>query len=240
MNKYGIILGAASGIGNACYKEVVKNYNDYKFILVDKTTIKVREQDSFLNCDLSKRNDVEVILDLIQKIDGSIVFLINSVGYQEDIDIFNLNHEDMFNMYESTVFSIFDIEQKVAMKMIEKKSDNQAIVNITSIHASIIREIANYSSSKAALTMISKELAYKVAENGIRVNCIEPGSTDTPLLRKSLNTEELMKEGAENIPMKRHGEAKEVADLAVFLISDKSKYITGVSIPCDGGLSLII
>ena len=83
-------------------------------------------------------------------------------------------------------------------------------------------------------------MAYQLASCNIRVNCVEPGSIDTPLLRKDLNNNELINEAAMNIPMKRHGKPDEVADLILFLISDHAKYITGESIVIDGGLSLII
>lgn len=113
-------------------------------------------------------------------------------------------------------------------------------MNITSIHTEIIRDIVHYSSAKASMKMITKEFAYKLSSYGIRVNSIEPGSIDTPLLRRDLNSKELIEEASSQIPMKRHGLAEEVADLILFLISDKAKYITGSSIVIDGGLSLII
>lgn len=104
----------------------------------------------------------------------------------------------------------------------------------------IDKTINEKKSSKSAIKMISKELAYQLASCNIRVNCVEPGSIDTPLLRKDLNNNELINEAAMNIPMRRHGKPDEVADLILFLISDHAKYITGESIVIDGGLSLII
>lgn len=143
-------------------------------------------------------------------------------------------------MYNATVKSIFFIEREIIKLMKLTPINNQSIVNVTSIHTEIIRDIVHYSSSKSAIKMISKELAYQLASCNIRVNCVEPGSIDTPLLRKDLNNNELINEAAMNIPMKRHGKPDEVADLILFLISDHAKYITGESIVIDGGLSLII
>ena len=97
-------------------------------------------------------------------------------------------------MYNATVKSIFFIEREVAKLMKKKHVKNQSIVNITSIHTEIIRDIVHYSSAKASMKMITKEFAYKLSSYGIRVNSIEPGSIDTPLLRRDLNSKELIEE----------------------------------------------
>lgn len=240
MSYFGIILGASSGIGNSCYYEMKQVYPECNFIVIDKQKIDVRKNDIFLQVDLGNKNEILDLLTYIEENVHNISFVVNSIGYQEDIDVLSLKYNDIEKMYITTVFSVFEIEQLIIKKMIKNYIPNQSIVNITSIHSSIIREIAHYSSAKAALTMFSKELAYKVAKYNIRVNCIEPGSIITPLLKKSLYSDELLQEGANNIPMLRHGQPEEVAELACFLISEKSKYISGASIPCDGGLSLII
>ena len=240
MTEYAIILGAASGIGKACYKKMVSEYPNISYILVDKEVVNIRDNDKYIKTDLSNNKELEALLKKIDSLNGKIIFLVNSVGYQENIDVLDISKYDMLKMFETTVFSIFKIEQLVLKKMIKYQTNNQSIVNITSIHSNIIREIAHYSSAKAALTMLSKELAYRVAEHNIRINCIEPGSTLTPLLKKDLYNDTLINEAAKNIPMKRHAYPEEIAELAWFLVSEKSKYITGVSIQCDGGLSLII
>lgn len=113
-------------------------------------------------------------------------------------------------------------------------------MNITSIHSHIIREIAHYSSAKAALNMLTREFAYRLSSSNIRVNSVLPGSINTPLLQKDLYNDSLLKEAASQIPLKRHGSPYEVAEVISFLISDKASYITGAEIVVDGGLSLVI
>lgn len=235
----GIIIGAASGIGAAVYKKANEQYPNLKLILLDKKEIKVISANHlFYKIDLAESASLKKFFSEIKRFD--IEFLINTAGYQENVDILEISIDKLKKMQDVTVNSIFLIEQAVAKNMIANKLDNKAIVNVTSIHSKIIREIAHYSSAKAALEMLSRELAYSLSKYNIRVNCVAPGSTDTPLLRKDLYNEELFNKASQNIPLKRHGKPEEIAEVIMFLISEKASYITGTEIIVDGGLSLVI
>lgn len=242
MEKIAVMLGASSGIGYAAYKKIKKEYPNLRIIIIDKQELDLlSEEDLFYKINLSDFDaGQQFIKNKFEDSECPISFLINTVGFQENVSLEEITSEQWDSMYNLTVKSIFFIEREVIKQMKKYPIENQSIVNITSIHAEIIRDIIHYSSSKASLKMVTKELAYKLASNNIRVNSIEPGSIDTPLLRKELNTKELLEEAALQIPMKRHGFPEEVADLILFLISDKAKYITGTNIIIDGGLSLII
>lgn len=91
-----------------------------------------------------------------------------------------------------------------------------------------------YASTKGAVNILAKTLAIELAPFQIRVNAICPVATDTPLLRNQV-TEETMKVMAEGIPMKRLGKAEDMANAALFLCSDLSSYITGITMEVDGG-----
>ena len=236
---YGIIIGAASGIGNAVYKKVVNEYPNLKLLLFDKDEISVESmKHKFYKIDLSKHEMVEKVLKIIENYD--IQFLVNAAGYQENVDILKISYKEWKKMYDVTVTSIFQIEQKVAKNMIGSSLNNKSIINVTSIHSKIIREIAHYSSAKSALEMLSREFAFSLAKYNIRVNTVAPGSTDTPLLRKDLYNDELFNGASKQIPLGRHGKPDEIANVILFLISPKASYITGTEIVVDGGLSLVI
>lgn len=242
MEEIGFLFGAASGIGKATYQKIRNTYPELKLIILDKSPVDLlNKKDEFYQLDLSDFENAKKFIKL--KINNQklvVKFIINTIGYQENVTIDNIDYMQWDKMYNATVKSIFFIEREIIKLMKLTPINNQSIVNVTSIHTEIIRDIVHYSSSKSAIKMISKELAYQLASCNIRVNCVEPGSIDTPLLRKDLNNNELINEAAMNIPMKRHGKPDEVADLILFLISDHAKYITGESIVIDGGLSLII
>lgn len=241
MEKIAIIFGAASGIGKSAYELLKKQYKDLKFILLDKETVMLLDpQDIYYKLDFSNMNEINLFIKKNLTKYKHIKFLINTVGYQEDLNVLNLDQTSWDSMYNTTVKSVFFLEQAVVNIMLKNKISNQSIVNVTSIHSEIIRDIPHYSSSKSALKMLSKELAYKLAVDGIRVNCIEPGSIDTPLLRRSLTNQQEIESAAKNVPMLRHGTPEEVSKLIAFLVSEDASYITGASIVIDGGLSLVI
>ena len=241
METIAIICGAASGIGKSTYNLLKKEYENIKFILLDKKEVELLDdKDVFYNIDFSNIDCINLFIKEFFVEEKQIKFLINCVGYQDDFDVLSLDNYNWDKMYNTTVKSVFFLEQEVSKMMIKNVLNNQTIINVTSIHTEIIRDIPHYSSAKASLKMLSKELAYKLANYGIRINCVEPGSIDTPLLRSSLTTEEQINEAAQNIPLLRHGFPEEVANLIKFLVSDNASYITGTSIAIDGGLSLVM
>lgn len=115
-----------------------------------------------------------------------------------------------------------------------------AILHISSIHAYAVRAGgADYCAAKGGLTNLVETLAIEEAPRGIRVNAIEPGMILTPMNGRALTDAAYRQSLERNIPIGRAGDPAEVADLAVFLASDKARYITGARIVIDGGLSLL-
>lgn len=110
-----------------------------------------------------------------------------------------------------------------------------AIVNVTSIAGTQIHPFAGaaYAVSKAGLSALTRELAFELAESGVRVNAVSPGEIATSIL--SPGTDELVEQ---QVPMKRMGSPKEVAEVVTFLCSQKSSYINGAEIPINGGQHL--
>lgn len=143
-------------------------------------------------------------------------------------------------MYTITVYASVVLSQRFAKRFIKNWFLNGRILNITSIHSEIIREIPHYSSAKAALKMRSKEFSHALKDYNITVNCIAPGAILTPLLQKDLSTPELCKNAANLVPLSRLWTVQEVADLALFILSPSSSYVTWSEFVIDGGLSLVI
>ncbi|KQN20645.1 short-chain dehydrogenase [Sphingomonas sp. Leaf33] len=114
------------------------------------------------------------------------------------------------------------------------------ILHISSIHAYAVRAGgADYCAAKGGLTNLVETLAIEEAPRGIRVNAIEPGMILTPMNDRAMKDVSYRRSLERNIPMGRAGDPAEVADLAVFLASDRARYITGARIVIDGGLSLL-
>lgn len=116
------------------------------------------------------------------------------------------------------------------------KKAKGAIVNVTSIAGSQVHPFAGaaYAVSKAGLSALTRELAFELAESGVRVNAVSPGEIETSIL--SPGTDEFVEH---KVPMKRLGSPQEVAEVVVFLCSDKSSYVSGAEIPINGGQHLL-
>ena len=116
---------------------------------------------------------------------------------------------------------------------------NFSIINISSVHESIpMPYSAPYSASKGGMEMLTKNIALEVAEKGIRINGIAPGSINTPMNKDIMEDPQKKKQEEEKIPMRRIGEPEEIAKVAFFLASTDASYITGTTVYVDGGLTL--
>ena len=96
-----------------------------------------------------------------------------------------------------------------------------------------------YSGSKSALVGMARNMAIDLMGKKIRVNCVLPGTTDTPMIRTANVTEEQLAETAKQFPMKRFAQPEEIAHAIIYLLSDASSYVTGTELVVDGGYSIV-
>jgi glucose 1-dehydrogenase len=116
-----------------------------------------------------------------------------------------------------------------------------SIINITSVHEEIPNEGSPaYCAAKGGLRMVTRTMALELAPKGVRMNNIAPGMIKTPMTVSALLDAETSEQAEAKIPMGRAGEQQEIANLALFLASDESSYVTGSSYFADGGLMLSI
>ena len=123
-----------------------------------------------------------------------------------------------------------------------KKAKNSSIINVASINS--IRGVKNmlaYATSKSAIISFTASLALDLTKNKIRVNAVAPGAIETPMLasfKKDLSLKRYQKRMRENHPIGRVGKPKEVANVIYFLASESASFMTGLTIPVDGGRSI--
>lgn len=229
-----LVVGGNSGIGKAIV--CILDLHGHDVTICDKDISEdLRKKYRCYQMDLRDTDSVESFSNSVLPKLG-INNLVYSAGYQENVDILELDNASWENMFRVNVGSAFSISKVIAENIIKERKGT--LVYISSIHGEIIREIPHYSAAKAAQNMMMKEFAYRLAESGGRAFSIAPGSIDTPLLRRDLYTDALFSEGENNIPMKRHGSPDEVAKLFYSLWA--IEYLTGTVVTIDGGLSLII
>lgn len=193
--------------------------------------------------DVTKEEEIKAMVEKTIEKFGALDVQVNNAGYEGlSIPVDEQTVENMMNVYNVNVFGPL-YGMKYALKQM-KKQKSGAIVNITS-QGSVTgaATMSAYVSSKHAAFGIAKCAALEVAEMGIHINCIGPGPIDTPMMTKlekqalgeNVSKEEAMKIFAASYPDKRYCRPEEVADLALFLASDKSSHITGSLVTMDGG-----
>ena len=168
----------------------------------------------------------------IQKL-GGLDILVNNAGVTKDTLAIRMNLEEWNQVINVNLTSSFLLSQQAIKCMI--KSKKGSIINISSVvgHTGNAGQV-NYSSSKAGLVAMSKSLAREYAKKNVRVNCISPGfiESDMTSILKDDQKEMLLK----NIPMAKMGTGEDIANIAMFLASNLSGYITGETIHVNGGM----
>ena len=218
-NKVVVITGASRGIGKSLM---------LKFQSEGAQVLGLSSKDY----DLSTREDIKSLashLAGLPKID----ILINNAGINKIDDIEDISLNDYDNIMRVNVEAPFLLSQAVIPKMIENKSGR--IINITSIFGHCTKEQRmSYTTSKYALSGMTKTMSVELAPHNIIVNSVAPGFTETDLTRQVLG-QTGMEEVSEQIPMKRLAQPREIADVVMFLASDNNSYLTGQNIIVDGG-----
>ncbi|MBN1409804.1 MAG: 3-oxoacyl-[acyl-carrier-protein] reductase [Spirochaetales bacterium] len=242
--KNAIVTGGARGIG----KEIVMAYlaegaSVYIIDLMDSEFLPEMEEAAkkngctvkFKKGDVSDEEGITNVLKEIIEEAGTIDILVNNAGITRDGLLMRMAAEDWEKVLKINLTSAFLISKVMVRHMLKQKKGS--IINMASVvGVGGNAGQANYSASKAGLIGFSRSVAKEVASKNVRVNAIAPGYIITDMTAK---LPEQAREAFLNvIPMNRGGEPKEVADIAVFLASDLSSYVTGQVIRVDGGMSI--
>lgn len=244
-----IVTGAESGIGAACAaalgalgdRVAVCYFGDEA--AAGTSCEHVREaggEAMAVQCDVADEDAVDRAFAQVETAWGEAEVLINSAG----LNMAGVPVRDMalaqWNRMLATDLTGAFLTSRRFLTGRGQTAGQAAIVHISSIHAFAVRAGgADYCAAKGGLTNLIETLAIEEAPRGVRVNAIEPGMILTPMNARAQADRAYRATLERNIPLGRAGEASEVADLAVFLASDKARYITGARITIDGGLSLM-
>jgi len=241
-NKTALITGASKGIGKAIselYAEnganIILNARDREQAekLAENLKNKYNVEVNLAIFDISNYEEVKLGFRDILKYTKKIDIVVNNAGILESSLIGMLTKDKIERIYATNVYSIYYILQYASRIMSRNKSGS--IINLTSIMGINGAEGQSaYAGSKAAVVGITKSLAKELASNNIRVNAIAPGFIDTDMT-KNLDTNKY-EERVASIKMGKVGKPEDVANVALFLASDLSSYVTGQVIGVDGGM----
>ncbi len=175
----------------------------------------------------------EKLIDEIVKDFGTLDIVVNNAGITRDTLLMRMSEQQWDDVMHTNLKSIFNISKFAIKPMM--KARNGVFINLSSI-VGINGNAgqANYSASKAGIIAFTKSLAKELGSRNIRANTIAPGFIETEMTGEL--SEEIRKSWEQAVPLKRAGSTEDVANLAVFLASDMSSYITGQTIQVCGGL----
>jgi|TARA_B100001057_G_C22673803_1_gene881011 NAD(P)-dependent dehydrogenase (short-subunit alcohol dehydrogenase family) len=238
-NKNVLITGAGKGIGESCVSNCIQN-GGYVFALIksnkDNKKFSKNKKIKIYNGDVRNKKLILKIFDDSKKIKRPINCIINNAGLRFRKKFLKINEKELKEIFDVNYLSIFHILQ-IFSKFVIKKKIKGSIVNISSIVGKLgFKELSGYAASKGALTALTKSYAVEMSEYGIRANTISPGFIKTSFYEKfKKDKKKLYKWTLSRVPQKRWGNPSEIAELASFLLSNKSNYINGEDISIDGG-----
>jgi NAD(P)-dependent dehydrogenase (short-subunit alcohol dehydrogenase family) len=232
-----LITGAAGGIGSL----IAKAYKEAGYLVVgiDRNKPNHNFLDKYYNTDINRIVEDEVYFSewktKFHEEIKNLNVLINNAAIQILGTVDELTHSDWHETFNVNLTAPF-MFSKLFLDMLEK--NNGCIINISSIHAKMTKpRFVAYATSKAALVGLTQSLAVDLG-GGVRVNSISPAAIETEMLQEGFKDNE---EGYEQLksfhPTKTIGKPEDVAELSLFLSSDKAKFITGANFEIDGGIS---
>ncbi len=252
--KVAVITGGASGIGEATARLFVEE--GARVVIADVNSEKgeelahnLGEAAVFQKTDVSQSQQVESLVKLAIDHFGDLNIMFNNAGIsgaQHD-RFLDDPFEDFDKVIGVNLYGVIKGSQFAARHMV-KRGGGGVILNNASI-AGVLpgHALLSYRTSKAGMIMASKSMAIDLAEYNIRVNCLVPGHIRTPLNAYTVPgmtpeqnqriREALAPVWDSNQPLKRHGQPKDVAQVALFLVSDRSAQVTGITMPVDGGIT---
>ncbi|MEO1654047.1 MAG: 3-oxoacyl-[acyl-carrier-protein] reductase [Bacteroidota bacterium] len=238
--KNALITGASKGIGKAIAQRFAEQGANVAFTYLSSVE-KAQALEQALSASGAKvkgyRSDAsvhtaaeELVKNTLEDF-GRIDIVVNNAGITKDGLLMRMSEENWDRVIEVNLKSVFNLTKSVMRQMMKQRAGS--IINITSVVG--IRGNAgqaNYAASKAGIIGFTKSIALELGTRNIRSNAIAPGFIETEMTEELANKADWLK----NIPLQRGGLPEEVADCAVFLASDMSKYITGQVLQVDGGM----
>jgi len=248
-DKVAVITGAGSGIGRTT--AILFSREGAKVAIVDidrrmgEETAGIIEKKGgkaiFIPADITDPQQVKSMVDRVMHTYGKIDILVNNAGIYHQADIVNTTEEVWDKIMNVNLRAAFLCCKHSIPEMI--KSGGGTIVNVSSEAGIVaIKNQIAYNVSKAGLISLTKSLAVDFAPQNIRVNCVCPGTTETPLvtaaLSKQKDPEKARREVEKARPANRLGKSEEIAYGILYLASDESPYATGAVLSIDGGYTI--
>jgi len=247
--KVAIVTGAGSraeGIGNGRAAAILFAREGAKVLLVDQHREAAAATQAMITAeggeaavfvaDITRSAECRALVDEAVRRWGRLDILDNNVGIGGRGSVVDMDEAQWEQMMKVNVTSMMLTSKHAIPAMI--RSGGGAIVNISSISALRPRGLTAYSTSKGAVIALTRAMAIDHAAQGVRVNCIAPGPVYTPMVYAGGMSDDLRERRRQAAPLGIEGTGWDIAYAALFLVSDEARYITGVVLPVDGGVTI--
>jgi 3-oxoacyl-[acyl-carrier protein] reductase len=242
--KTALITGASRGIGSDIAKVFAKNHANVAIVYAGNEDAALKVLDEVLalgvsariyKCDVADFDQTKVLVDSVIEDFGGIDILVNNAGVVRDGLILSMTEDDYDKVLDTNLKGAFNMIKHTYRHFMKRRAGR--IINVSSVVGLTGNAgQANYSASKSGLIGLTKSVAKELSGRNVLCNAIAPGYIETDM---TVTLNEKVKEGfISMIPLKRAASGVEVANVALFLASDMSSYVTGEVIRVDGGLAM--
>ncbi len=239
--KVAIVTGAAQGLGAEfasalaqCGATVV--LFDIEQASVEEVARRIGSSAQAISCDICDKQRVEQCVAEVIETHGQIDILVSNAGIHRRVDPLDFNEDDVEAIFAVNMKGCLSICGAVGRFMIERGSGS--IVNVSALGGGLVglgRSGCAYGMSKGGIVSLTRDLAAEWTKHGVRVNAVAPGWIRTPMTSALQNDAERASAVLQRVPAGRWGEPKDVARVVLFLASGASSYLSGHTIPVDGG-----
>ena len=240
-DKTAIITGGGTGIGlataHAFYQEGAKIilFGRRKEKL-EKAVEKLGGSAIIVQGDMTNNNDLDKLINETLHNFKKIDILVNNAGLFNGSPLHEISDSQWDEIMDINIRSVFQLTRRVLPAMLSQKYGS--IIHISSILGLIaVPQVAAYNVSKGALNQFSRSIAVEYGASGIRSNAICPGLIATDMTADLMKDADLMKEWSKEYPIGRFGKPEDVANACLYLASDESSFVTGITLPVDGGFT---
>jgi 3-oxoacyl-[acyl-carrier protein] reductase len=240
-NQVALVTGASRGIGRAIAEALGANgatvigtaTTEAGAAAIGERLAEKGITGSGMMLDVSNPSSIDAVVSAIGDVYGAPTILVNNAGITRDNLLMRMKDDEWDSILETNLSSVFRLSKACMRGMMKARKGR--IVNIGSVVGTTGNPgQANYSAAKAGMLGFTKSLAREVGSRGITVNTVAPGFIDTDMTREL--PEDQRKALQDSIPLGRLGQAEEIAQAVVFLVSDGAAYITGETLHVNGGM----
>lgn len=239
-NKTALITGGGSGIGFEiaqcmCLAGAKVVITGRRESVLQEAKAKLGKNANYIINDVTALNHLENLIEQIENNIGEIDILVNNAGVNMKKPALEVTDQDFDQIVQTNLNAVFALTRSCAKRMIERKSGVILMISSMAAYYGIDRVVA-YAASKAGVEGMVKVLASEFSKYNVRVNAIAPGFIETNMMSSAMSSDpDRMSKALNRTPMGYFGKPENIGWAAVFLASEAAQYITGISLPVDGG-----